>query len=336
MSHSDPRGAHTGPAQHDISKFLGALEAERGSSSHTLAAYRRDLMEFLRFLRREGIAGWQAVTPAVTRRYLAALNRRHARTSVARHLSTLRSFYKYLRREGRLDSNPMRLVATPRRPRRLPRALTHDAVAALLAAPPQDRPEGLRDRAILEILYAGGLRVGELVELARGRVAGDEIRVRGKGGKERVVLIGTQAAEALRRYLDVARPHLVGRAARGRAASARAVDGREATRRSDGGRATVPGREPTDALFVNARGGPLTARAVQLIVGRWIRAAAVQQRTTPHVLRHTFATHLLDGGADLRVVQELLGHASLATTQIYTHVSRDYLKRVYAQAHPRA
>jgi tyrosine recombinase XerC len=321
MPQADPLSARTDMAQRDVCGFLRALESERDPSSHTLAAYRRDLEAFLRFLRREGIAGWQAVTPAVMRRYLAALNRRHARTSVARHLSTLRSFFKYLRREGRLDSNPMQLVAAPRQPRRLPRALTHDAVAALLAAPPMDRPDGLRDRAILELLYAGGLRVGELVELALGRVAGDEIRVRGKGGKERVVLIGTQAAEALRRYLDAARPRLVAHGAQARRAR---------------GRSAASGGGPTEALFVNARGGPLTTRAVQLIVRRWIRATAVQQRTTPHVLRHTFATHLLDGGADLRVVQELLGHASLATTQIYTHVSRDYLKRAYAQAHPRA
>lgn len=319
MPHADPQAPEMDPMRRDISGFLSALEAERDPSSHTLAAYRGDLEAFLSFLRREGIAGWQAVTPAVTRRYLAMLDRRYARTSVARHLSTLRSFYKYLRREGRLDANPMRLVVTPRQPRRLPRALPHDAVAALLAAPHLDRPEGLRDRAMLELIYAGGLRVGELVGLTCGSAAGDEVRVRGKGGKDRVVLIGTQAAEALRRYLDAARPLLVARTA------ARRPHGRLASRRGSG-----------EALFVNARGGPLTTRAVQLIVDRWIRAAAVQQRTTPHVLRHTFATHLLDGGADLRVVQELLGHASLATTQIYTHVSRDHLKRVYTQAHPRA
>ncbi len=291
-------------SDHDVEQFLEALEAEQNASAHTRAAYRHDLEAFRAYLQREGIGGWEAVTTAVARRYLAALHRRYARTTIARHLSALRSFYRYLRREGRVGASPMRLVAGPRRHRRLPGALTHDAVAALLAAPPLDTPTGLRDRAILEILYAGGLRVGELVGLKVGQIPGDEVRVRGKGGKDRLVLIGTQASAALRRYLTDARPRLQ--------------------------------RGKTEALFLNARGGPLTVRAVQLIVDRWVRAAAIQQHTSPHVLRHTFATHLLDGGADLRVVQELLGHASITTTQIYTHISRDHLKRVYAQAHPRA
>jgi integrase/recombinase XerC len=288
----------------DTERFLEMLEAEQDASAHTRAAYRRDLEAFRAYLRREGIPGWEAVTTAVARRYLASLHRRYARTTIARHLSALRSFYRYLRREGRVDVSPMRLVAGPRRHRRLPSALTHDAVAALLAAPPLDRPTGIRDRAILEMLYAGGLRAGELVGLKVGQITGDEIRVRGKGGRDRLVLIGTQASTAVRRYQTDARVRLH----RGR----------------------------TEALFLNARGGPLTVRAVQLIVDRWVRAAAVQQRTSPHVLRHTFATHLLDGGADLRAVQELLGHASIATTQIYTHISHEHLKRVYAHAHPRA
>jgi len=288
----------------DIEAFLSALEAEQNASLHTRAAYRRDLHAFRRFLRHDGIEAWEDVTAAVARRYLAVLHRRYARASIARHLSALRSFYRFLRREGRVRSSPMRLISAPRRPRRLPQALTHEAVAALLAGPPTQTPAGMRDRTILEILYAGGLRVGELVGLTTDGVRGDELHVRGKGGRERLVLIGAEAAAALRRYLAEARPRLF--------------------------------RGHTASVFLNARGSSLSTRAVQLIVDRWIRAAAVQQRTTPHVLRHTFATHLLDGGADLRVVQELLGHASLATTQIYTHVSREHLKRVYAQAHPRA
>ncbi|MDR7532884.1 MAG: tyrosine recombinase XerC [Armatimonadota bacterium] len=288
----------------DIEAFLQMLEAERAASPHTLAAYRRDLEGFARFLAGEGIGGWDGVTVAVARRYLAARHHTHARASVARALSALRTFFRFLRREGRVAASPLRLLASPRLPRRLPRAIPPDAVAALLGAPPLDRPAGLRDRAILELLYAGGVRVGELVGLSLAHLAGDEIRVRGKGNRERVVLIGEQAARALARYLRDGRPRLV--------------------------------RRPTDRIFVSARGTPLSARAVQLIVGRWVRAAAVQQRVTPHVLRHTFATHLLDGGADLRVVQDLLGHASLTTTQVYTHVSRERLKRIYAQAHPRA
>ncbi len=301
--------AGRGRQDRDLRAFLEMLAGEQNASSHTTAAYRRDLEAFRAFLRAEGLGGWEAVTPAVARRYLAALHRRHERSSVARQLSALRSFYRFLRREGRVASSPMRLIAGARRGRRLPSALTHEAVAALLAAPPLDQATGLRDRAILELLYAGGLRVGELVALRCGQMGGDEIRVRGKGGRDRVVLIGGQAAAWTRRYLAEARPRL----ARPR-----------------------PGHEPEETLFLNARGGPLTARGVQLLVDRWVREAAIQQRTTPHVLRHTFATHLLDGGADLRAVQELLGHASLATTQIYTHVSREHLKRIYAQAHPRA
>jgi integrase/recombinase XerC len=299
----------------DIVAFLAMLEAEQNASAHTRGAYRRDLEMFRRFLRAERVAGWESVTTAVARRYLATLHQRYSRASIARHLSTLRSFYRFLRREGRIAASPMRLLSAPRRGRRLPRALTHDAMAALLAAPSLGAPAGVRDRAILELLYAGGLRVSELVGLRCAHVGGDEIRVRGKGGKDRVVLIGSEAAGWLRRYLAEARPSLV---------------------RGPAGRTPVGAAGVPDALFLNVRGGPLTVRAVQLIVDRWVRAAAVQQRTTPHVLRHTFATHLLDGGADLRVVQELLGHASLSTTQIYTHVSREHLKRIYAQAHPRA
>lgn len=294
------------PADRDIRAFLHMMEAEQNASVHTLAAYRRDLEAFHRYLRAEGLDGWDRVTAAIARRYLAALHRRYNRASVARHLSSLRAFYRFLRREGRIRVSPMRLLSAPRHHRRLPGALTHDDVAALLAAPPLDRPAGLRDRAILEVLYAGGLRVGELVGLRRGEAGGDELRVRGKGGKDRLVLIGGQAAGWLRRYLMEARPRL------------------------------ARGADSEDALFLNARGGPLTARGVQGLVNRWVRVAAVQQRTSPHALRHTFATHLLDGGADLRAVQELLGHASLATTQIYTHLSREHLKRVHAQAHPRA
>jgi integrase/recombinase XerC len=291
-------------ADRDIRAFLAMLEGEQNASAHTRSAYRRDLEAFARFVRAEGAGGWEAVTAATARRYLASLHGRYERSSIARQLSALRSFYRFLRREGRVDASPLRLISAPRRGRRLPAALPHEAVAALLAAPPTDQPAGVRDRAILELLYAGGLRVGELVALRAEQALGDEIRVRGKGGKDRMVLIGGQAAAWLRRYLDEARPRLA--------------------------------RAGGDALFLNARGGPLTARAVQLLVDRWVRAAAIQQHTTPHVLRHTFATHLLDGGADLRAVQELLGHASLATTQIYTHVSREHLKRIYAQAHPRA
>ncbi len=217
----------------DIERFLETLEAEQDASAHTRAAYRRDLEAFRAHILREGLTGWDAVTTAVARRYLATLHRRYARTTIARRLSALRSFYRYLRREGRVGASPMRLVSGPRRPRRLPGVLTHEAIASLLAAPPQNSPTGLRDRAIIEVLYAGGLRVSELVGLKAGQVPGDEIRVRGKGGRDRLVLIGTQAAASLRRYLSAGRPRL----GRGQ-------------------------RAQSDALFLNARGGALTVRAV--------------------------------------------------------------------------
>jgi tyrosine recombinase XerC len=307
----------------DVAAFLRMLEGERDASEHTRDAYRRDVAMLGRYLRSAGIAGWSAVTPALARRYLAELHRRYSRASIARHLSALRTFYRFLRREGRVDAIPFGAVTAPKRQRRLPRALPHEIVASLLAAPrvddagdagyardPAVRDLAIRDRAMLEVLYAGGVRVSELVGLRTGHVSGDEVRVRGKGNKERMVLVGSEAGEWLRRYIREIRPRL-----------------------QDAGRGR--GRR-TEHVFLNARGGPLSPRGAQLIVARAVRAAAVQQRVSPHVFRHTFATHLLDGGADLRAVQELLGHASIATTQVYTHISREHLKRVYAQAHPRA
>ncbi|MDQ7844231.1 MAG: tyrosine recombinase [Armatimonadota bacterium] len=286
--------------------FLRALDGERGLSPHTLAAYRRDVIRLLRFVRSLGVTAWGGVTTPVVRRYVAHLDRRYARTAVARQLSALRTLFRYLYREGKVSRNPFALVSAPKRTRRLPSFLSSAEIAALLSAPDPETPLGLRDRALLEVLYATGLRVGELVALpVAGAAASDELRVVGKGRRERVVLMGAAAREALRRYLEAGRPAL------------------------------VRGRDP-GTLFLNARGGPLTDRGVRLIVDRHIRAAALGRRISPHALRHTFATHLLDGGADLRSVQELLGHANLATTQIYTHVSRDWLKRVHARAHPRA
>lgn len=292
--------------QPDIDGFLAALEGERGVSVHTLTGYRRDLRHFAQFLSVDRITSWSAVTPQVARRYLASLDRRYARSSIARRVSALRSFYKYLYREGLVSRNPLILVGSPRQPRRLPKFLTPHEIAAVLAAPDVTTPIGLRDRALLEVLYATGLRVGELTSLRLGDLpSDDEMRIVGKGRKERIVLLTSSAQDALRAYANEGRSPL------------------------------APHRQ-VDAMFLNARGGPLSDRGVRVIVDRHIRKVAFDRRISPHALRHTFATHLLDGGADLRSVQELLGHASLATTQIYTHVSRDWLKRVYDKAHPRA
>lgn len=292
--------------QQEIDAFLAALEGERGVSSHTLTGYGRDLRHFARFLSGERVTVWSAVTLQIARRYVATMDRRYARSSVSRRLSALRTFYKYLYREGMVSRNPLVLVGTPKQPRRLPKFLTPHEVAALLAAPDVATLIGLRDRALLEVLYATGLRVGELTSLRRGDLpSSDEIRIMGKGRRERIVLLTSAAQDALRRYVNEGRPSL-------------------ARHRN------------VDAVFLNARGGPLSDRGVRVIVDRHIRKVAFDRRISPHALRHTFATHLLDGGADLRSVQELLGHASLATTQIYTHVSRDWLKRVYDRSHPRA
>ncbi len=305
-----PPGHPAGPGREDplpeVAAYLRTLEGERNASGHTLLAYARDLRGFVAFLRRQGLTRWDQVTPAVARRYVVELDRRYSRASIARQLSALRGFFRFLYREGVLTRNPLALVGPPRRMRRLPQFLTPEEVQAVLAAPDVATPLGLRDRALLEVLYATGMRVGELVGLRVADLQWEgEIRVLGKGRRERIVLLTAAAQEALDRYLTRARPQLVG-----------------------------PRR--TDAVFVNARGGPLTDRGVRLIVQRAIRQAALARRVSPHVLRHTFATHLLDGGADLRTVQDLLGHVSLRTTQIYTHVSRDWLKRVYDRAHPRA
>ncbi len=290
----------------DIAAWLRCLEGERNASPHTLAAYRIDLAQFALFLRAEGITTWDGVDVQVARRYVAHLDRHHARAATARKLSALRTFFRFLARESRVTRNPLALVSAPKQPRRLPKLLTPAEVTAMLRAPDPRTPLGLRDRVLLEVLYATGLRVGELVSLqVRDASATDELRVLGKGRKERIVLLTAAARQALARYLEASRPRL------------------------------LRGRDP-GTVFLNARGGPLSDRGVRVVVDRLIRRAASGRRISPHVLRHTFATHLLDGGADLRSVQELLGHVNLRTTQIYTHVSRDWLKRVYDRAHPRA
>lgn len=289
-----------------MTAFLRALEGERGVSPHTLIAYRRDVTRFVRFLTQEHVATWDAVTAPMARRYVASLDRRLARSAIARNLSALRTLFRFLYREGKVSRNPIALITAPKQAPRLPKVLTPDEMAAVLGAPDTATPLGQRDRALLELLYATGLRVGELVALRLADLSvGDELRVMGKGRRERIVLVGSAAQQSLAQYLDEGRSKV------------------------------VRGRDP-GYVFLNGRGGVLTDRGVRVILDRCIRRAALGRRISPHVLRHTFATHLLDGGADLRSVQELLGHVNLSTTQIYTHVSRDWLKRVYDRAHPRA
>jgi len=296
-----------------IDAFLMELREARGAAPGTLRGYADDLRQGAEFFRGEGLAGsWTEVRPAHVRRYLAHLHGKdYARTSVARKLSALRSLYRYLAARSLVSSDPTIGITAPRQRRRLPRFLYQPDVEKLLAAPDATTPLGLRDRALLETLYATGIRVSELVGLTVSQASeAAELRILGKGGRERLALLGAPAQEAIARYLEEARPHLV----------ARLRD-----RRQEG-----------DRLFLNHRGGPLTDRGARRVVHRHLLRACAQHDIGPHALRHTFATHLLEAGADLRAVQELLGHASLATTQIYTHVTRRHLREVYRQAHPRS
>lgn len=291
--------------KHEIEAFCRYLETERNVSPHTLKGYRTDLELFMGFVRAEQgrEPDVEAVSHLTVRRYLASLQRECGRSSSGRKLAAIRSFFKYLAREGKVRMNPAELVSTPRQEKKVPFHLDIDEVTALVTAPGGTDLLMLRDRAILEILYSCGIRVSELTGLDVGGVDldGRMVRVLGKGGKERIVPLGSHAAAALSDYL-LARSH-----------------------------------PPADApLIVNARGGRLTSRSVGRIVDRHILKIATMKKVSPHTLRHTFATHLLEGGADLRAIQELLGHASLSTTQKYTHVSIDRLMEVYDKAHPKA
>ncbi len=293
-----------------VDAFLGYLAHERGASPHTLKAYAEDLGQWTQWASEQGMTETSQADAAQLRAYLGVLQeRRLARASRARKTASLRSFFAWLARRGIVSRSPAVGLRTVKRERRLPKALRDDQVEALLAAPDVGTPLGLRDRALLETLYASGMRAGELVALSLSDVDFDEgvIRVIGKGDKERIVLLGRQAVLALTRYLRRARPLLAGKAP-----------------------------EDTGALFVNRYGGRLSDRSVRRMFDRYCQAASSTLKVTPHVLRHTFATHLLIGGADLRLVQELLGHASLATTQMYTHVTTERLQKVYREAHPRA
>ncbi len=308
---------------HEIQRFAVHLETERRGSEHTRRAYLADLAQYAAFLAGQG-ASLVPSSPALVRAFVARAAASAGATSLGRKLSTLRSFYRFLVREGIAPGNPARGVASPRRPRRLPQVLPEEEVAALVEAPPASGgPLALRDRAFLELLYASGLRVSELTGLAVGDVdlAQGLVRVLGKRRKERIVPFGRSAADALRRYLAEGRPALASR-----------------INRSPRKARAEPGSPPSrmTALFLNHRGGRLSARSVARRIERWVLAAGLPRHVHPHVLRHSFATHLLGNGADLRGIQELLGHASLSTTQRYTHLDWKRLAEVYDRAHPRA
>jgi integrase/recombinase XerC len=289
----------------EIEEFLGYLGAERNVSPHTLKAYRCDLDMFRGFLVRE--SGSEIMLDSVShltiRRYLALLHKDHRKSSIGRSLAAIRALFKYLLREGKVKKNPAELVSAPKKEKKVPFHLNIDEVTALVEAPREDDLSGLRDRVILETLYSCGIRLSELTGMNVGDVDLDKglVRVLGKGGKERIVPLGRHAETAVSAYL--------------------------AARRDP----------PYDSPFIlNARGGRLTGRSVARIIDKYILRIAAMKKISPHTLRHTFATHMLEGGADLRAIQELLGHASLSTTQKYTHVSIDRLMEVYDKAHPKA
>jgi integrase/recombinase XerC len=301
-----------------IQQFIHYLSAEKNASAHTCRCYQRDLKEFEDFLKsqREEISSqerleWERVDRIAIRKYLSTLHRKNKKSSIARKISSLRSFYRYLMKERLVSANPAKAVATPKVEKILPTTLTVDEAFQLMESP--DRPlKGvsekeekvriLRDRAILELLYSSGLRVGELVglNLKELDLQLGIVKVMGKGRKERIVPIGAKALVALKNYLDQ--------------------------------RGGLEGEEP---LFINLRGGRLTSRSVGRLIKKYTRTSGIVRKVSPHSLRHSFATHLLDAGADIREIQEMLGHASLSTTQRYIHLSPGKLMEVYDKAHPR-
>jgi integrase/recombinase XerD len=292
--------------------FLGYLELERGLSRNTLEAYRSDLQQFGEFLQRRGLDPLEVQTSDLAAFVSELAEGGSGRPAAApatlqRKIACLRSFYRHLRREQILDRDPASELHAPRSRARLPKVLSRDEVARLLDQPRGNSPAALRDRALLETMYACGLRASEAIglELSELDLQDGILRARGKGSKERIVPIGSKAVEALRAYLEAGRPALVG-------------------------------IRPEPRVFVNLRGGGLSRQGLYKIVRRHARSAGLERRMSPHTLRHTFATHLLSGGCDLRSLQEMLGHADIGTTQIYTHLSTERLRDVYFEAHPRA
>jgi integrase/recombinase XerD len=295
-----------------IDRFLSYMTVERGVSPNTVSAYRNDLGQLAEFVAERApdsaTMGWSAVDAHTIASYLLELHSRgYSDTTRARKVASAKSMFAFLVEEGVVDTDPTDNVSSPKLGRSLPDTLSVEEVDALLSAPNGDTPEADRDRAMLELLYASGIRVGELVSLNLDDVSLDQgaIRCFGKGSKERVVPIHDHAADLLRAYI-----------ARGRPALAKAQSGA--------------------ALFLNSRGRRLSRQGFWLVLKRWAEQSGIRKRVTPHTLRHSFATHLLRGGAPLRHVQELLGHASITTTQVYTHLTSEHVRTQYAKSHPRA
>lgn len=292
-----------------IEQFLEALEYERGASAHTVRAYRQDLGQFVKLLDIKSDADLKGATGVGVRTFLAKLNEAGcSKRSSARKLASVRALYKYLCRRKYIKSNPASVVRAPKLDKKLPAFLDVQEVARLLDAPEREGFAGLRDRAILETLYSTGMRVGELAGMDVSDIdrRGGVVRVLGKGRKERLAPLGRYALSAIADYLAVREAHFSGKDFQ------------------------------ANAVFLNKHGGRLTTRSIERLIEKYVLVAGLSKKAGPHTLRHSFATHMLNAGADLRSVQELLGHASLSTTQIYTHVTHERLKKVYDKAHPRA
>jgi integrase/recombinase XerC len=292
-----------------IDSFLSMMASVRAASAHTVKAYAEDLRQFAVFAEENGVLHPGSVEAPLLRSYLAHLHTLDlARSSRARKAASLRSFFSYLAAQSLIGKSPAVGLRSPKAERRLPKFLRNDEIETLLMAP-EDTPLGLRDQAILETLYASGMRAGELVTIRVTDIDFDQsaVQVTGKGNKQRITMLGHPALFAIQKYLTNSRPRLM-----------------------------EAGAKDTGILFVNRYGNPLSDRGVRKLFDRYCEKASTHLKITPHVLRHTFATHMLSNGADLRFVQELLGHSSLATTQIYTHVTTERLQEVHRKAHPRA
>ena len=291
--------------------FVAKLEHEKGFSEHTLRAYHKDLLQFDNFLKAEKRSSLESVNHLLLRRFLAVLrSKNYSKTTIARKLASIRSFFKFLIREGELVANPFEMLRTPKQDKKLPHFLSITEVDVLLKTPDSSTVMGLRDMAIMETLYSTGIRVSELVGLDEGSIdfIAGMIKVQGKGKKERLVPIGSPAIKAINEYID-----------------SKSMSKKQEEK-------SVSRSEP---LFLNKYGGRLTARSVARSLDKYLKVSGINLLTSPHTFRHSFATHLLDKGADLRSVQEMLGHSSLSTTQVYTHITTERLKNVYDKAHPR-
>jgi len=300
-----------------LKKFDNYLFAIKNASSHTRRNYLNDLKQFIKFLReneievlRQGKVELNKITPSIIRSFLAYLHQKNTKTTIARKIASLNSFFKFLIKEGLVTYNPAQTVSAPKPEKVIPTFLSVDEIFSLIEQPDKEKDLGRRDRAILELMYSSGLRVSEVVNLNLEDLDPNRefIKVKGKGNKERLLPVGTKAREALQDYLSI----------RKNLAEKKGIE------------------KSSQALFLNYRGGRLTTRSIARIIDKYAHQSSFFRPVHPHAIRHTFATHMLDAGADLRSIQELLGHSSLSTTQKYTHVSIDRLMEIYDKTHPRA